>query len=90
MSLLHNKNTEFNVEQETESMIGVMMGSKNPSLVITVCHHAASLVVPNGDPRGRIFNPTITLMIDFYIFAHQIGVSAVSPSMRYEGSSISL
>ena len=27
------------------------MGEKIPSLRITVCHHSASLVLPNGDPR---------------------------------------
>ena len=36
------------------------------SLAITVCHHSASLVMPNGDPRDRFFYPTLTLMIDSY------------------------
>ena len=39
---------------------------KNPSLGITVCHHSASLVMPNGDPRDGFFYPTLTLMIDSY------------------------
>ena len=37
------------------------------SLGITACHHSASLVMPNGDPRDRFFYPTLILMIDFYI-----------------------
>ena len=39
---------------------------KNRSLGITVCHHSASLVMPNGDPRDRFFYPTLTLMMDSY------------------------
>ena len=35
-------------------------------LGITVCHHSASLVMPNGDPQGGFFYPTLTLMIDSY------------------------
>ena len=42
-----NKNSG---EQEKESNIRVRVGSKNPSLGITVCHHSASLVMPNSDP----------------------------------------
>ena len=38
-------------EQEKESIIRVRMGLKNLSLVITICHHSASLVMPIGDPR---------------------------------------
>ena len=37
------------------------------SLGITVCHHSASLMMPNGDPREGFFYPTLTLMIDSYI-----------------------
>ena len=36
------------------------------SLWITVCHHSASFVMPNGDPRGGFFYPTLTLMINSY------------------------
>ena len=32
-----------------------------------VCHHSASLVMSNGDPRDGLFYPTLTLMIDSYI-----------------------
>ena len=42
------------------------VGEKNPSLGITVCHHSASLVMPNGDPQDRCFSPTLTLMVDSY------------------------
>ena len=42
---------------------------KNPSLVITVCHHSASLVMPIGDPRDGFFYPTLTLMMDTYILS---------------------
>ena len=34
--------------------------------MVTVCHHSASLVMPNGDPPDRLFY-TLTLMIDSYI-----------------------
>ena len=37
---------------------------KNPSVGITVCHHSASLVMPNADPLDRFFYPTLTLMMD--------------------------
>ena len=39
---------------------------KNPSHGITVCHHSASLVMPNGDPRDAWFFPTPTLTIHSY------------------------
>ena len=55
-------------EQEKESIIRVRVGLKNPSLEITVCHHSASLMMQNGDPRGGFFYPTLTLMIDSIIF----------------------
>ena len=35
--------------------------------MITRCHHSASLVMPNGDPRDRFFYLTFTLMVDSYI-----------------------
>ena len=37
-------------EQEKESIIRVRIGQKNHSLGITVGHHSAILVMPNGDP----------------------------------------
>ena len=58
-----NKNSG---EQEKESIIRVRVGYKNPSLEITVCHHSASLVMPNGDPQDGFFYPTLTVMIDSY------------------------
>ena len=59
-----NKNSG---EQEKDSIIRVRVGKKNPSLGITVCHHSASLVMPNGDPRDGCFYPTLTLMMDSFI-----------------------
>ena len=54
-------------EQEKESIICVRVGYKNLSLGITVCHHSASLVMANGDPREEFFYPTLILTIDSYI-----------------------
>ena len=34
------------------------------SLVITVRHQSASLVIPIGDPRDRFFYPALILMMD--------------------------
>ena len=34
--------------------------------MITVCHHSASLVMPNGDPRDWFFYPILALMMDSY------------------------
>ena len=39
-------------------------------LTITICHHSASLVMPNGDPRNGFFYPTRTLMMNSYITLH--------------------
>ena len=47
---------------------------KNPSLVVTVCHHSASLVMPIGDPRDGLFNPIMILIVSFeppYIWSIQ-------------------
>ena len=55
------KKAVFNGEQENDSSIYVRMESKNAALVITVCHHSASLVMPNSDPQDVFFNPTLTL-----------------------------
>ena len=64
-------------KREKESIIRARIGKKNPSLVITVWHRWASLVMPNGDPQDRFFYPTLTLVIDFYFLAHQIVMSVV-------------
>ena len=47
----------------------IMVSKKKNALFlrITVCHHLASLVMPNGDPQDRFFYPTLTLMIDSYM-----------------------
>ena len=47
----------------------VVSKKKNPSLVNTVCHHSASLVMPIGDPRDGFFYPTLTLIMDTYSLA---------------------
>ena len=63
----------FSGEQEKESIICVRMGQKNPSLVITICHHSASLVMTMGDhlviTLGFInsFNLKHTNMFWFYL-----------------------
>ena len=46
-----------NGEQEKES--NVRMGSKISSIVTTVCHHLASLVMPNGDLWDGFSYPTL-------------------------------
>ena len=53
----------MNGEQEKESNIGLRSRWKNLSLVITVCHHSASLMMPNGDPWNRFSYLTLTLII---------------------------
>ena len=54
------------VNKKKESIFRVMVGLKNPSLVITICHHSVSLVMPIGDPRDGFYYPILTLMIDSY------------------------
>ena len=56
--------------QEKESIIHVRMEQKNPSVAITVCHHSASLAIPNHDPQEGFFYPTLILMIDSYIILY--------------------
>ena len=41
--------------QEKEYIMGVRVRQKNPSLLITVWHHSASLVMPDSDPRDGVF-----------------------------------
>ena len=58
-----------------------VVGQKNPSLEITVCHHSASLVMPKGDPRDG-FSTTLTLMIESlspYNFQGDGGAPLVCP-----------
>ena len=50
-----------------ESIICVRMGYENSSLLITLCHHSASLMTPPDDHRDRIFYPALTLMINSFI-----------------------
>ena len=55
-AFLKTQKLVFNGEQEKESITPVRMGLKNASIVITICHHLASLVMPNDDPRNGIFS----------------------------------
>ena len=49
-------NAIFNGEQEKKFLCEDWI--ENPSLVITVCHHPTSLVMPNSDPRdGFLSHP---------------------------------
>ena len=64
-----SKERRHSGEQENESIIRVRVGEKNLSLEITVCHHSASLVMPNGDPRGQFFYPALTLIMDSCILS---------------------
>ena len=59
-AFLKTQKLVFNGEQEKESITPVRMGLENPSLVITICHHLASLVMPNDDPRDGFFFITPT------------------------------
>ena len=67
-----NKNVTFNGELEKESITGCEDRIENLSGRITVCHHSASLVMPNGDPWDGFFYLTLTLMIDAYILSLQL------------------
>ena len=53
--------------QEKETIMVVWRELKIPSLVITVLHHSASLVMPSSYPRDRIFNLHLTTSKDSYI-----------------------
>ena len=57
----------FYGELEQGPIRRVRLGYKNPSLGLSVCHHSASLMIPNGDPRDGFTYPTLTLMVDYYI-----------------------
>ena len=40
--------------------------NEKSSLGITICHHSASLVIPNSDPQDGFFYLALTLTIDSY------------------------
>ena len=65
-ALLKNLGSELKGDQEKESVMGVRGKQKNPSLVITVWHHSASLVMPDSEPRDGFFYLPLTPMIDPY------------------------
>ena len=46
-------------------------GIEQSSLVNTVCHHSAGLVMPIGDPRDGVFYPSLALMMDSYFMEIQ-------------------
>ena len=64
--LFKHENVVFSGKQEKGSIIHVEWDRKI-SLKITICHHSASLMMPNGDPPDKFVYPTLTLMIDYYI-----------------------
>ena len=64
--------------QEKESIMGVRGRQNNPSLGNTVWHHSASLVMPDSNPRDGFFCLPLTPMIDSYILAYRIRISANS------------
>ena len=69
-SLFHvflTQNEVLSGEQKKESISRVMVGWKNPSLVITIWHHSPSLVMSIGNPRDGYFYHTLTLLMDSYI-----------------------
>ena len=80
--IIRNPRLEMKGMQEKEVIMGVPGREKNPSLGITVWHHSASLVMPNSDPRNGIFHLPLTPMIDPYILACRIRLSA-----NYTGAS---
>ena len=45
----------------------IQYSCEDQSLMITVCHQSARLVIPIDDPRDGFFYPTLELMIDNYI-----------------------
>ena len=55
-SLFQNKNMELNGEQEKELIICVRPVGKSESW--DLCHHSASLVMPNGDSWDGFSIPT--------------------------------
>ena len=62
--IIKNLRSEMKGVQEKESIKGVRARQKNPSLMITVWHHLASLVLPDSVPRDRFFYLSLTPMID--------------------------
>ena len=53
--------------QEKESIMVAPCKLKSLSLVITVRHHSASLVMPDTYPRDGICNPHLKTIKDSYI-----------------------
>ena len=55
-------------QKKKELIIPVRVEKKNMFIVITLRHHSTRLVMTICDPRDRFFYPTLTLMMDLYIF----------------------
>ena len=64
--IIKDLRSEMKGVQEKESVTGVRARQKNPSLVITVWYHLASLVMPDSEPWDRFFYLHLTPMIDPY------------------------
>ena len=83
-----NKNVVYIGEQEKESIIRMRMGKKDLPLVITVCHHSASLVMPIGDPQN-IFPLSHPHTHDHgYIIVQHVIPPALSPPIAIRLGSI--
>ena len=63
----------FSDEQETKIYYLYSAGLEK-SVPLDHCHHSASLVMPNGDPRDGFFYPTLTLMIVSVRYLFGIGL----------------
>ena len=69
-------------------------GIKNLSLVITICHYSASLVMPNGDPRDEfsiqpsyiLFCRTVgvSIILSLYLQSHKAPVPVWTPSVGFQ------
>ena len=58
------------------------MFKPNPSLMITVYHHSARLVMPIGNPP----DPTLTLMINSFNFESEYSLNPLLNFVPFRGS----
>ena len=63
-SSISNINEVLSVGQEKRIKFSCEDEIENLSLMITICHHSARLVMPIYDSQDRYIYPTITLMKD--------------------------
>ena len=75
-----NLRSEMKRVQEKESIMGVRGRQKTLSIVITVWHHLASLVMPDSDPPYGFFYLPLTPVIVPYglLWANQTVLTTVS------------